>query len=141
MIVTYSPEGGTKQTWPYEPDDLPYAEAELIEDALDCTFAVFKVAALKGGARAKRALLWVLLRRENPKLRFSDVQPKRVGEVVVEYDVAEIEQMRATALADDDMDEADRNALLRALDAASNEQEQADDPDPKGNQGPSTSDG
>lgn len=131
MIVTYSPEGGTKQQWPYDPNDLPYAEAELIEEVLDCTFEAFKVAAIKGGARAKRALLWVLLRRESPKLRFSDVQPRRIGELVVEYDLAEIERMREAALANDEMDDDDRAAFLRALDEASEEQEQAEVSDPK----------
>ena len=71
------------------------------------------------------------MRRDNPKLRFSDVQPKRVGELVVEYDPAEIERMREAALANDDMDDDDRTAFLRALEEASQEQEQAGVSDPK----------
>lgn len=123
MIVTYTPAGGDKRQWPYKPADLPSLEAEDIEEILGKTFDEFNVSLLQGGAKARRALLWVFLRRERPSLRFADVSCT-VGEVVVEWDPAErtkvraeLERMSAVELSDQD-----RAAALRILD----EEDQAD---------------
>lgn len=118
MKVIYRPDGGTEQVWDYKPDDLPYAEAEAVEDVLDVTFDEFRQKVARGGAKARRALLWVLLRRDSPRLRFSDVQLRRAGELIVEWDSAEIARIREATLNDDDMPEEDREELLRLLDDA-----------------------
>jgi hypothetical protein len=139
MIVTYRPDGGDERTWTYVPDDLPYAEAEQLEDVLGCTFDEFKGKVIAGGAKARRALLWVLMRRDSPKLRFSDVQLSRTGELVVEFEAPEIQKLREGVLRNDDLDEDARNGVLKALDemefdgiAAAH----AGSPDPKEDPGP-----
>lgn len=116
MLITYRPDGGDERTWPYKPSDLPYEDAERLEDLLDCTFDEFKAKVVRGGLKARRALLWLLLRRENAKLRFTDVQLRRTGELLVEWDADEIAQMRATTLDAEDLEEADRDAFLETLD-------------------------
>lgn len=142
MLLTYRPDGGDERVWPYKPDDLPYEDAERLEDLLDCTFDEFKGKVVRGGLKARRALLWLLLRRDNPKLRFSDVQLKRTGELLVEWDGDEITKMREATLKNDDLDEDDRNDFLKVLDqmefdgiAAAHSEGSQDPKDP----GPSTS--
>jgi hypothetical protein len=142
MIVTYRPDGGDERTWTYAPDDLPYAEAEQLEDVLAITFDEFKGRVIAGGAKARRALLWVLLRRDNPKLRFSDVQLKRTGELVVEFEAPEIAKLREGVLKNDDLDEGARAGVLKALDELEFDGiAAAQGSDPKENPGPSTSSG
>lgn len=116
MLITYRPDGGDERTWSYKPSDLPYEDAERLEDLLDITFEEFRAKVVRGGLKARRALLWLLLRRENPKLRFTDVQLKRTGELVVEWDSEEIAKMRADTLDATDLEEADRDAFLETLD-------------------------
>lgn len=115
MYVIHTPEGGEERRWDYKPDDLPYEEAELIEDALNITFEEFKGKVVMGGARARRALLWVLLRRDTPGIRFSDVHLRRAGELSVEFDSGELADMRAAA-AKADLSEDERRQFLAALD-------------------------
>jgi hypothetical protein len=49
------------------------AERETLERLTDRNFVVFTTDVLQGNALCRRALLWVLLKREHPTLRFADV--------------------------------------------------------------------
>lgn len=115
MYVIHAPDGGEERRWDYKPDDLPYEEAELLEETLNITFEEFKGKVVMGGARARRALLWVLLRRDTPGIRFTDVQLKRAGELTVEFDADEISSMRDAAMKAD-LTEDERRQFLAALD-------------------------
>lgn len=116
MIITYAPAGGDERTWDYKAEDLPSADAEDIEDAVGDTFDQFQVKLMTGGAKARRALLWVLLRRDTPGLRFSDVS-YRMGEVTAEFDAAELAKLRQAVLDSRELDEKDKAAALAVIDA------------------------
>ncbi|GIH27611.1 hypothetical protein Aph01nite_59210 [Acrocarpospora phusangensis] len=93
MIVTYTPQGGTEETWDYKQADLTSAEAELVEDATGLTIDEFEVDLMKGRVKCKRALLWLHMRKEHPNLRFSEVDFK-VGDLKTEFDREEKRELR-----------------------------------------------
>lgn len=115
MIVTYSPAGGESRTWDYKADDLPSSDAEDIEDAVGITFDEFQVRLMTGGAKARRALLWVLMRRDTPGLRFGDVS-YRMGELSVEFDAPELARLREAVVEAKNLTEDQREMALSVID-------------------------
>lgn len=115
----YGPGDGEKREWIWKPRDAPSFEAEALEDASGWDFPEFLQRFIAGSTRARRALLWVLLRREHPGLRFEQVS-FTMGELADEYDDDEIAAARA-ALAeqesnpDDALDDAARQRLAEVL--------------------------
>lgn len=74
LYLTYAPEGSQEpKRWRYDPRKLMSAERETLERVTDRNFAQFTTDVLQGNALCRRALLWVLLKREHPTLRFADV--------------------------------------------------------------------
>lgn len=73
MFVTYSPGEGDVQEWTVYPAKMRTSEQEAIERAAGMSFAAWSTAVQQGSSLARRALLWVLLRREHPRLAFADV--------------------------------------------------------------------
>lgn len=125
MIVTYAPSEGERREWEYKSADLPSGEAEDIEDAIGSTFVEWQTSLLQGGAKARRALLWVLLKRDNSSLKFGDVS-FRLGELSVEFDREEKQQVRAELEKSTDLSEQAKAQALRVL---------ADDEDGRDEQG------
>lgn len=106
MIVTYAPDGGDKRTWDYKSADLPSSEAEDIEEAVGVTFDEWQQKLLMGGMKARRALLWILRRRDEPGLKFADVA-FTVREFTLDFDAGEKADVRrevqkSTQLSDDE---------------------------------------
>jgi len=107
MIIYYTPEDGPPREFEFLPSRLISPEAEAIEKVgrggdWD-TFEEFGQKFLKGSIRAYRAALWVMLKRENPTLRFSDLV-FRVGEVSVDYSKTELIKIREALEKEDDED-------------------------------------
>ena len=105
MKITYAPKDGDEQSFHLDSDDLSADEAETIEGAgaeqWD-TFGVWVNQINRGGFRAARVALWVLLRRTNPALAFEEFQP-RVSEVrLAADDVAEVEEPGKSETGDGD---------------------------------------
>ena len=73
MQFVYKPEGARK-VWPFEPGRIMNAEAEVIEKRTGMTFVQWTDAVLEGSMLATHGLLFVLLKRENPTLKWDDVQ-------------------------------------------------------------------
>ena len=118
-VLIYTPEDGPRQQWDVNLKAMPFVEAELIEEAGGSTwdnFEDFEVRLVSGNSKAKLALLWVLLRRENPKLRFVDLGGLRVGEVELEWDRKRLEDVRAEVLADESISESVRTERLAEVD-------------------------
>lgn len=115
MIVKYSPDGGESRTWDYKAEDLPTGDAEDIEDAVGITFDEFQVKLMTGGAKARRALLWILLRRDTPGLRFGDVS-YRMGEIAVDFDADELAKLRQAVVDAKNLTEDVREAALSVID-------------------------
>ena len=66
--LIYAPEGADPREWRINLADIESDEAEMLEDELDMTFVEFVFALARGSMKAERALLWLLLRRDNPEL-------------------------------------------------------------------------
>lgn len=115
MIVKYSPADGAEQTWNYKAEDLPSIEAEDIEDAMGVTFDEFQVKLVTGGAKARRALLWTMLRRDNKTLKFNDVAFK-MGELSVDFDADEMKRVRDVIVADKTITDDVREQVLAVID-------------------------
>lgn len=75
MKLIYRPDGAdTPREWEFKPSKLLNAEAEAIEDRTGWTFEEFGDALMRGSTKARHALLWVMLKRENHRLKYDDVQ-------------------------------------------------------------------
>lgn len=86
MQFTYTPEGSEDepQVWDFEPGKLLNPEAEAIEKHTGMTFGEWQQKVLNGSVTALHGLLYVLLKREIPTLRYDQVK-FRVDEVTFEF--------------------------------------------------------
>lgn len=117
MWVTYQPESGDQQEWEFDADRVRAAEAELIEKRYGETWEMWKAGIQQGSIRARRVLLWHLMRRQHHTLRYEDTPDFYTGEVVVEYNTTELGAMRDAVLQISDPDKAEeRAAILGAID-------------------------
>lgn len=114
MIVTYTPADGEKKEWRFEPRKLMSPEAEAIEKVTRWTFQEFSSKFLAGSMLAYRAVVWIMLKRENPPLRFDDVSIC-LDDVWVSFDDQETAQVREALLADPDLDPEQRQNLIDIL--------------------------
>lgn len=105
MRIIYTPTDGEKHEWIWKPREAPSFEAEDLEETTGWDFPEFLQRFIAGSTRARRAVLWVLLRREHPRLRFDQVT-FTMGELADEYDDDEIAAARA-ALAEQDRNDED----------------------------------
>jgi hypothetical protein len=133
MFVTYKPAGETAREWVFKPGDMLNRESEQIEKVTGLTWEEFLQQLQKGLTLARRALLWTLLRRDHSVLRFPDVE-FRQGELAVEYDRAELEEIRAglldpSAQARAEKSGQDIDAMLAAVEAQL--EKAREDPNPK----------
>ncbi len=116
MLLIYRPEGADERRWTYAPDKLMSSEAEALEKVTGLTYEEFGTALIKGSATARRALLWVYLKREAPTLRHSQVDVP-VGAVGIDYEQHELHAIRDKLAESTDMSDEDRNAALAQLDS------------------------
>lgn len=95
LRVTYL-GGDAPQRWLFDADDVTVSEGERIEQAMGrgSTWDDFVRALLNRTARARRVLLWHLMRRDHPDLSFSDVPDFKMGQLTVEYGTAELADLR-----------------------------------------------
>jgi len=113
VYLVYQPEGTEEpKRWPYNPRKLMAAEREVIERRTDMVFADFTQAVIKGSSLARRALLWVMLKREHPTMKFDDVD-FAWDELRLEYSRAEYDQMIANT--GENLSGEQREAALRTL--------------------------
>lgn len=122
MHVTYTPEGGTPTRWEFRPDRVRQSEAELVEKRYGNgkTWEQFCAEVQAGSIRARRVLLWHLMRTDpakpHPTLRFEDTPDFYVGEVKVEHDVDELLAIRER-VAQSEIGEGEREQALAMVDA------------------------
>lgn len=94
MFLTYRPDDGDEQRWDFDASQVLASQAEPIEASYKAGWDPFMVDVLTGVVRARRHLLWHLLRTEHPALRYEDVPDFRLGQVEVEFDRGELTAMR-----------------------------------------------
>jgi hypothetical protein len=117
MKVIYTPEDAERQEFTFRPGELMSPEAEALEECGGAAWATFEEYGEKfmaGSLKARRAALWILLRRSDPKLRFSDLVV-RVDELNVRYDEDELSRIKETIEADDTLTDAERAEALAAV--------------------------
>jgi hypothetical protein len=94
VYLVYTPDGSEEQRFSYKPQKLMSAEREALERRSRMDFADFTKGVLNGNAVCRRALLWVMLKREHPPLKYEDVD-FAWDELRLEYSKQEYELMRA----------------------------------------------
>ena len=116
MLLTYKPDGSESQEWEFHPDDMLNTESEMIEKRTGWAWDEFMLNLQKGSTLARRALLWTFLRRIHHTLRFEDVSFRR-GELKLEFDLAELAEIRAQTEKAPDQPGIDKASLLAAIDS------------------------
>jgi hypothetical protein len=95
MKFRYTPDAGGFQDFELNADELSTDEAELVEGAGANqwgTFAEWFDLINRGGWRAWRVALWVMLLRSNPDLGFEEVKPN-TGQLVFNLvDIGDIDE-------------------------------------------------
>jgi hypothetical protein len=114
MHVTYAPEDGDRQEWDFDPGRTRAGDAEQIERQYEATWELFQIGVQTGSMRARRILLWALIRRQHPKLRLADLPDFYSDELTVEYSTRELDDMRER-IAKATMPDSQREAALVAI--------------------------
>jgi hypothetical protein len=115
MKLTYKPEDGDPQSWEVKLGRLRTLETEAIEKATGMAYgSEFKEALLKGNTRARRALLWTLLRRQHPAVKLVDVDFAD-DELVLEMDAEELTDTIAEVRSAPGLDDDQRAQALAIL--------------------------
>jgi hypothetical protein len=73
-LFVYQPEGAEPREWDWAPYKMQSPDAELIEQLSDMLFSEWIDAVTAGSMRARHALLFVLLRKEQPGLKYDELQ-------------------------------------------------------------------
>lgn len=122
MKFRYAPAGADPQEWEYEPGKLMSPEAEAIERHTGLTFPEWINAVGKGSMLAIHGLLFVLLKRENPTLKWDQVQ-FAFDDYDFVYDATETAHAIAKLEAQPELtdDEADMLEALREAQAEDDE--------------------
>jgi hypothetical protein len=128
VYLVYQPAGSEEPTrWKYNPRKLMSAEREAIEKHTGMTFGEFTEAVMKASSIARRALLWVMLKRSHPTTKFGDVDFEW-DELRLEFSKQEYAQMMRDA--EDNLSGEQRELTLRGLQAELDDAE--DDPEQEG---------
>lgn len=94
MYLVYQPEGQEGPTrFKYLPRKLMSADRELLERQTGKNYSEFTKEVVSGSSVCRRALLFMFLRREHPKLRYDDVD-FAWDELTLEYSKSELLKMR-----------------------------------------------
>lgn len=115
MHVTYRPEDGGPQQWNFDPGRVRQSEAELIEKRYGHNWDKFRADVQSGSIKARRVLLWHLLRLEHHTLRYEDVPDFYTGELLVEHSAAELAVLK-DRLMKASLPEDEREQMVVALD-------------------------
>lgn len=118
MKFTYKPEGADPKVWEYRPNKLMNVEAEKIEDLTGWTYQEFGERFMSGSTKAYHALLYILLKRETPTLKYDQVQ-FAMDEIEVEFGEVEkaamldaLREAEASGQLDDDEESMAQLRLL-----------------------------
>lgn len=114
MHVTYAPEDGDKREWDFKGHRLLMSEAEALEKVTGISLAEFTPRIMQGSPVAKRGLLWVLRKREEPTLRYAQVDVP-VGDITVEMDEEEKAGFAATIMRAPGLTDDERRAAIAEL--------------------------
>lgn len=123
MFVTYAPEDpadGDRREWTFKTGRIRASEAQVLERQFGANWDNFALGVQQGNMHARRVMLWHLLRREHPMLRYDDVPDFFTDELTVEFSVEELTPLREQA-AKAALPEVQREQLMAAIDLAMSE--------------------
>lgn len=119
MLVTWTPEDGSKQEWTFVPGKVPASRGQIIEKLSGRDYDDWRTEVLDGSSLlGRRVLLWHLQSLTHPTIRFDDVD-FLPDELTVEAQVADYLWMReivASGMLGTGMTEADRADRIAMLD-------------------------
>ena len=117
MYLVYRPEGSDEQRWVFLPGKLRTIDTEAIERKTGWDYTTEFLAHLqKGNTLARRALVWVYLRRDHARMKFEDIDIA-ADEVELMYDRDELAQIREQIETQPFESETLRAQALQAIDA------------------------
>lgn len=116
MLVTYSPEGAEPQSFKFRPREIRASEAEMIERRAGKSFEQWAQDVVNGSATARRVLLWHLLRRQHPALKWEDTPDFAWSEILVEREYKELVDLRAAIANAKILEDSEREAALDEID-------------------------
>lgn len=123
MRVVYAPEGQDPREWNLLPARIMEKRAEMIERRYakligekSAPFEQWRMALLQDEASARRVALWHLLSLDHPTLRIEDLDYIR-GDLKITASKTELGDLRLTLQAAGGLDDAQREAMLAAIDA------------------------
>ena len=119
MKIIYAPRDGERREFVFRPADLLSPDAELLEESGGSSWDTFEEYGRKflaGSIRARRAALWLCLRRDNPRMRLSDLII-RADELDVAWEDEELANIRDALTADPDLSDEERDAALAEFEA------------------------
>ena len=114
MNVTFTSETYGNHEWSVKPEKMLSTEAEMIEGVTQKTFVEWGQALFNGSTICGRALVWVLLKRENPNLRFREVAYP-VGALKIELDDDDKARLREELKRNDDLTDEEKRQILLSL--------------------------
>lgn len=124
MILVYKPENADVQRWDLAEVKVTFAEAKAAEKAGGFTWRKLQEELTEGNTAALQAAVWVLRKRDEPTLRYSDLESLPVDSISTEYSADEKAFLRASVEADENISEAEREVMYQVLGIA-------DEPAPK----------
>lgn len=130
MRFVYRPDGVEPRSWEFEPAKMMSPEAEAIERLTKMTFVQWQSAVQDGSMLAIRALLWVLLKRSNPGIKFESLEFS-MGEIDWELGEQERVDVIRVLTAKQDSGEALTLEEAQLLEELTAESDDTGDDDPK----------
>lgn len=122
MYLVYEPDGAEEpQRFQYKPQKLMSAEREALERRSRLDFADFTKGVLNGNAVCRRALLWVMLKRQHPTTKYEDVD-FAWDELRLEYSKQEYELMRDQLIENGNADPEQIDQINREIATAIDEE-------------------
>lgn len=122
MIFTYTPRDGAPRRWDLAEVRFLSSEAETVERTTSLEWGellFWRTLVMKASPTARRALLWVLLKRDEPTLRYSACDPV-LSDIDVKLGAGDLAEFRAEAaakLAAGELTEAEFEEGIRDLES------------------------
>lgn len=112
MIVTYTPADGEAREWEFDSRRVRASHAERVERRYGGSWAKWSAEVQQGSARARRLLLWHLLCRDHPTLRWEDTPDYYFGELEISYSSTELQELITQAEKSPMADTETKDAVL-----------------------------
>lgn len=94
MFVTYTPEDGDRQEWVWDPTRIRATEAQvMLREFGTPSWDLFEKCIKMNDPNARRVLLWHLIRRDHPMMKFADTPDFFLDEMTVELSSTELARM------------------------------------------------